>query len=483
MTAELRNLPHIASMAFNEPLMLEPAYARVFFCALAGQLGISRLTDAVSGDSLTAQEALATLALSGDDDGPRQARSYQVMNGIAVLPVSGTLVSRTRALQPYSGMTDIRQVETTARYLGTGLYWIAASINIKPGHDYYFYIRSVNTVGKSAFVEAVGRASDDAEGYLDFFKGKITESHLGKELLEKVDLTEDNASKLEQFSKEWKDANDKWNAMWAVKIEQTKDGKHYVAGIGLSMEDTEEGKLSQFLVAANRIAFIDPANGNETPMFVAQGNQIFMNDVFLKRLTAPTITSGGNPPAFSLTPDGKLTAKNADISGSVNANSGTLNNVTINENCQIKGKLSANQIEGDIVKTVSKSFPRTNSYASGTITVRISDDQKFDRQVMIPPVLFRGGKHENFNSNNQQSYWYSTCRLRVTRNGQEIFNQSTTDAQGVFSSVIDMPAGQGTLTLTFTVSSSGANNWTPTTSISDLLVVVMKKSTAGISIS
>ncbi|EPR1309980.1 phage tail tip protein J-related protein, partial [Escherichia coli] len=276
-------------------------------------------------------------------------------------------------------ITDIRQVETTARYLGTALYWIAASINIKPGHDYYFYIRSVNTVGKSAFVEAVGRASDDVEGYLDFFKGKITESHLGKELLEKVELTEDNASRLEEFSKEWKDANDKWNAMWAVKIEQTEDGKHYVAGLGLSMEDTEEGKLSQFLVAANRIAFIDPANGNETPMFVAQGNQIFMNDVFLKRLTAPTITSGGNPPAFSLTPDGKLTAKNADISGNVNANSGTLNNVTINENCRVLGKLSANQIEGDLVKTVGKAFPRDSRaperWPSGTITVRVYDDQ------------------------------------------------------------------------------------------------------------
>ncbi|EKF4646767.1 host specificity protein J, partial [Escherichia coli O26] len=279
-------------------------------------------------------------------------------------------------------ITDIRQVETTARYLGTALYWIAASINIKPGHDYYFYIRSVNTVGKSAFVEAVGRASDDVEGYLDFFKGKITESHLGKELLEKVELTEDNASRLEEFSKEWKDANDKWNAMWAVKIEQTEDGKHYVAGLGLSMEDTEEGKLSQFLVAANRIAFIDPANGNETPMFVAQGNQIFMNDVFLKRLTAPTITSGGNPPAFSLTPDGKLTAKNADISGNVNANSGTLNNVTINENCRVLGKLSANQIEGDLVKTVGKAFPRDSRaperWPSGTITVRVYDDQPFD---------------------------------------------------------------------------------------------------------
>ncbi|MCV5208452.1 hypothetical protein OFC00_26455, partial [Escherichia coli] len=119
---------------------------------------------------------------------------------------------------------NISHLQTTARYLVTPLYCIPATINIKPGHDYYFYVRSVNTVGKSAFVEAVGRASDDAEGYLDFFKGKITESHLGKELLEKVDLTEDNASRLDEFSKEWKDANDKWNVMWGVKIEQTKDG-------------------------------------------------------------------------------------------------------------------------------------------------------------------------------------------------------------------------------------------------------------------
>ncbi|EOT9094664.1 DUF1983 domain-containing protein, partial [Escherichia coli] len=379
-------------------------------------------------------------------------------------------------------ITDIRQVETTARYLGTGLYWIAASINIKPGHDYYFYIRSVNTVGKSAFVEAVGRASDDAEGYLDFFKGQITESHLGKELLEKVDLTEDNASRLDEFSKEWKDANDKWNAMWGVKIEQTKDGKHYVAGIGLSMEDTEEGKLSQFLVAANRIAFIDPANGNETPMFVAQGNQIFMNDVFLKRLTAPTITSGGSPPAFSLTPDGKLTAKNADISGSVNANSGTLNNVTINENCRVLGKLSANQIEGDLVKTVGKAFPRDSRaperWPSGTITVRVYDDQPFDRQIVIPAVAFSGAKHER-----EHTDIYSSCRLIVRKNGAEIYNRTALDNTLIYSGVIDMPAGHGHMTLEFSVSAWLVNNWYPTASISDLLVVVMKKSTAGISIS
>ncbi|HDG1688100.1 S49 family peptidase [Kluyvera cryocrescens] len=107
MTPELRNLPHIASMAFNEPLLLEPAYARVFFCALAGQLGITRLTDTVSGVTLGAEQMAEPLALFGDDEdmGPKPARSYQVTNGIAVLPVSGTLVSKTRSLQPYSGMT------------------------------------------------------------------------------------------------------------------------------------------------------------------------------------------------------------------------------------------------------------------------------------------------------------------------------------------------------------------------------------------
>ncbi|WP_431423762.1 phage attachment tail tip protein J [Escherichia coli] len=408
-------------------------------------------------------------------------------------------------------IADTSQVETSARYLGTGSQWSVSGPHIKPGKDFWFYVRSVNLVGKSAFVEVSGQPSNDGEGYLEFFREKIGKLHLAQGLWELIDNSqlademaemktsitetrneitqtvnktlENQSATIQQIQRVQKDTNDDLAALYMLKVQKTKDGIPYVAGIGAGIEDTDGQPLSNILLLADRIAMINPESGNSTPLFVAQGNQLFMNDVFLKRLFAVSITSSGNPPTFSLTPDGRLTAKNADISGSVNANSGTLNNVTINENCQIKGKLSANQIEGDIVKTVSKSFPRTSTYASGTITVRISDDQKFDRQVIIPPVLFRGGKHENFNSNNQQSYWYSTCRLRVTRNGQEIFNQSTTDAQGVFSSVIDMPAGQGTLTLTFTVSSSGANNWTPTTSISDLLVVVMKKSTAGISIS
>ncbi|HBU4770782.1 TPA: DUF1983 domain-containing protein [Escherichia coli] len=481
-------------------------------------------------------------------------------------------------------ITDTAQVETSARYLGTGSQWSVSGPHIKPGKDFWFYVRSVNLVGKSAFVEASGQASNDGEGYLEIFRGLIDEAQLGKALKERIDASalrtevtqleedirqrletdvaevtrkigeaensltqlvakknedqtlaiaqvsqqvdrvsseitqtvsqsteenarqiaqvrqyvddkgseitsttdkklEDQSATIQQIQQVQSDTNDELAALYMLKVQKTKNGIPYVAGIGAGIEDADGQTLSNILLQADRIAMITPENGNTTPLFVAQGNQLFMNDVFLKRLLAVSITSSGNPPTFSLTPEGRLTARNADISGAVTANSGTLNNVTINENCVIRGKLSANQIEGDLVKTVGKAFPRNNSYARGTITVTVYDDQGFDRQIIIPPVLFRGTKHQNVNSPNQQSYWYSTCKLQVLKNGAEIFHEPATDVSRVFSSVIDMPAGRGHVTLTFNVSSAGANNWTPTTYISDLLVVVMKKSTAGISIS
>ncbi|EGH1086257.1 host specificity protein J [Escherichia coli] len=412
-------------------------------------------------------------------------------------------------------ITDIRQVETTARYLGTALYWIAASINIKPGHDYYFYIRSVNTVGKSAFVEAVGRASDDAEGYLDFFKGEIGKTHLAQELWTQIDngqlapdlaeirtsitnvsneitqtvnkKLEDQSAAIQQIQKVQVDTNNNLNSMWAVKLQQMKDGRLYIAGIGAGIENTPDGMQSQVLLAADRIAMINPANGNTKPMFVGQGDQIFMNEVFLKRLTAPTITSGGNPPAFSLTSDGRLTAKNADISGSVNANSGTLNNVTINQNCTIKGMLEATQVRGDFVKAVSKAFPKkvgtwgNTETPNGTVTVTISDDHNFDRQIIIPPIIFNGIAYDDPGSgNNPGGTRYTGYGFEVRKNGVLIASRETKGAiPGSYSAVIDMPSGRGSVTLEFKIfqkGNQGAGN------ITDCTVIVTKKAASGISI-
>ena len=412
-------------------------------------------------------------------------------------------------------IADIRQVETAARYLGSALYWIAASINIKPGHDYYFYIRSVNTVGKSAFVEAVGRASDDAEGYLDFFKGEIGKTHLAQELWTQIDngqlapdlaeirtsitnvsneitqtvnkKLENQSAAIQQIQKVQVDTNNNLNSMWAVKLQQMQDGRLYIAGIGAGIENTPAGMQSQVLLAADRIAMINPANGNTKPMFVGQGDQIFMNEVFLKYLTAPTITSGGNPPAFSLTSDGKLTAKNADISGSVNANAGTLNNVTVNENCTIKGMLEATQVRGDFVKAVSKSFPKqagtwgNTETPNGTVTVTISDDHNFDRQIIIPPIIFNGIAYSDPGSgNNPGGTRYTGYGFEVRKNGVLIASRETKGAiPGSYSAVIDMPSGRGSVTLEFKVFHKG-NQWAG--NITDCTVIVTKKAASGISI-
>nr|EKP3195032.1 DUF1983 domain-containing protein [Escherichia coli]ELQ2967348.1 DUF1983 domain-containing protein [Escherichia coli] len=477
-------------------------------------------------------------------------------------------------------ITDTAQVETSARYLGTGSQWSVSGPHIKPGKDFWFYVRSVNLVGKSAFVEASGQASNDGEGYLEIFRGLIDEALLGKALKERIDASalrtevtqleedirqrletdvaevtrkigeaensltqlvakknedqtlaiaqvsqqvdrvsseitqtvsqsteenarqiaqvrqyvddkgseitsttdkklEDQSATIQQIQQVQSDTNDELAALYMLKVQKTKNGIPYVAGIGAGIEDVDGQTLSNILLQADRIAMITPENGNTTPLFVAQGNQLFMNDVFLKRLFAVSITSSGNPPTFSLTPEGRLTARNADISGHISANSGTLNNVVIAENCTINGTLKAENIIGDLVKCAGVAFPVDGSYlANGTRTLTVYDDHSFDRQIIIPPIIYVGSKQESRTSND---IW-TECFLHVDQNGRRIYSGRSVEEPGVFSGIIDMPAGGGHITLSFTVSSRRQNNSWGSSRISNLQAIVVKKNSAGISI-
>lgn len=186
--------------------------------------------------------------------------------------------------------------------------------------------------------------------------------------------------------------------------------------------------------------------------------------------------------------NGSATFMNAKIRGNITADSGTLNNVTINSSCVIKGMLEATQVKGDFVKVIGRKFPHRDvnvdngyaGYPQGTVTVRVEDDHKFDRQIVIPAISF-GGLRAREGSNNNT--YYDTCRLIVRKNGSELYNRAYGGNTGLYSGVIDMPAGKGAVTLTFEVQSSAINNWTPSTWISDLTVMVTKKATTGITVS
>ncbi|HBQ0028354.1 TPA: host specificity protein J, partial [Escherichia coli] len=189
-------------------------------------------------------------------------------------------------------IADTAQVETSARYLGTGSQWSVSGPHIKPGKDFWFYVRSVNLVGKSAFVEVSGQPSNDGEGYLEFFREKIGKLHLAQGLWELIDNSqlademaemqttitetrneitqtvsktlEDQSATIQQIQRVQKDTNDDLAALYMLKVQKTKDGIPYVAGIGAGIEDTDGQPLSNILLLADRIAMINPESGNST---------------------------------------------------------------------------------------------------------------------------------------------------------------------------------------------------------------------------
>ncbi|EKO9712862.1 host specificity protein J, partial [Escherichia coli] len=152
-------------------------------------------------------------------------------------------------------IADISQVETSARYLGTGSQWSVSGPHIKPGKDFWFYVRSVNLVGKSAFVEVSGQPSNDGEGYLEFFREKIGKLHLAQGLWELIDNSqlademaemktsitetrneitqtvsktlEDQSATIQQIQRVQKDTNDDLAALYMLKVQKTKDGIPY----------------------------------------------------------------------------------------------------------------------------------------------------------------------------------------------------------------------------------------------------------------
>lgn len=107
--------PHLAQRLFNVPIAIHADKAEVIMAALADRLGLTHLFRP-NGDAVV----LAPMAFD-DDAGPRhdpyRDRGYDLIAGVAVIPVTGTLVQRLGTLRPFSGMMGydgIRQNFLTA---------------------------------------------------------------------------------------------------------------------------------------------------------------------------------------------------------------------------------------------------------------------------------------------------------------------------------------------------------------------------------
>ncbi|WP_129543802.1 host specificity protein J [Serratia sp. 1D1416] len=288
------------------------------------------------------------------------------------------------------------------------------------GVNFWFQARLVDKLGNTgpwtSWVQ--GTSSEDASEVLDYLKGKITETELGEELLGPVE----DAGKLKE--------------MWSVKVGKTVDGKLYTAGIGVGVENTPEGMQSQVLILADRFAVLNTADGQGSAVsvpFAIENNQVFMNSAFIKDASITTakisqeISSSNyvwndNPElrqGWAINKNGFATFSNIDVVGNVRSNSGWFNNGTIGnchilENCVIDGKLSAANIEGNLVQG--------NSYAFDIYNTNSKRIVRYDGNPLMPmrvygyvmAVMSRQQKTKVFFNGDEGS---SVDGLFIARNG------------------------------------------------------------------
>jgi len=91
--------PHLAQRLFNQPIAIYPPKAEIVMAALADRFGIARLFRP-SGETVILDAAAVFTEAS-----PARERYYEIVAGVAVIPIAGTLVQKSGEMRPYSGMT------------------------------------------------------------------------------------------------------------------------------------------------------------------------------------------------------------------------------------------------------------------------------------------------------------------------------------------------------------------------------------------
>lgn len=324
------------------------------------------------------------------------------------------------------------------------------------GVNFWFQARLVDKLGNTgpwtSWVQ--GTSSEDASEVLDYLKGKITETELGQELLGPVE----DAGKLKD--------------MWSVKVGKTVDGKLYTAGIGVGVENTPEGMQSQVLILADRFAVLNTADGQGSAVsapFAIEGGQVFMNSAFIKDAAidsakiAQQIQSSNyidGQRGWAIDKSGAAQFHQVTVRGVVYADAGNFNNGTIGnchilDTCVIDGKLSAANIEGNLVQGNTFSFTLANTNSQRIVRYEGNALMPMRIYGYVMAVMSRQQKTKIYFNGNQGS---AVDGLYIARKGDSassysyttMFNFSRDVAKGegldinVHAGALDQGAGEST---------------------------------------
>ncbi|MEQ4659265.1 TipJ family phage tail tip protein [Providencia manganoxydans] len=84
-------------------------------------------------------------------------------------------------------VSNVADIETKTKRLGRGSFWIKDGL--KEGQDYWFYIRSINPFGVSAFVEATGKPDNVIAEVIDELGDTFLSTEAGQIMQDQIDFS------------------------------------------------------------------------------------------------------------------------------------------------------------------------------------------------------------------------------------------------------------------------------------------------------
>ena len=273
---------------------------------------------------------------------------------VAMRPVMTSVSSLGTQFEFYKGTTKA-EVEAKTNYLGRAM--TLTDVDCQPDTEYWYGVNAVNVVGRSDMFIANTKTLIAENGAGGLFRIQTQDG--------KFPTNNDEATQM--FYREF----GFYPARDTTLIIYSLDGAGKVAHSEARMYNGAQWVEPAMFLDGDLIA-----TGTMRGDRLIAGTEIRAPQITGGRMIAGSVISAGTPPAFELWEDGTLNARRANISGNIYANSGQLNNVVINENCQIKGKLTAMQIAGDIVKmhTCKK---------NGSVIIA---PEPFDRDLFVLPI-------------------------------------------------------------------------------------------------
>ena len=273
---------------------------------------------------------------------------------VAIRPIMTSASSLGTQFEFYRGLSR-DEVEAKTNYLGRAMTMI--DVDCQPDTEYWYGVNSVNAVGRSEMFIANSKTLIAENGAGGLFRIQTDD---GK-------FPTDNDEATQMFYREF----GFYPARDTTLIIYSLDNAGKVAHSEARMYNGSKWIEPAMFIDGDLIA-----TGTMRGDRLIAGTEIKSPLITGGKMVAGSVISSGNPPAFELLSDGTLYARRANISGNIHANSGELNNVVINENCGINGKLTASQIDGDIVKVI-------NLPLDGVVTI---EPQPFNRVICSPQI-------------------------------------------------------------------------------------------------